>query len=56
MILTFRIIQHCSLDGTYLLHHTFLTSWFSLKGSIHLLKYIDLIKLLRVLQRMDGIC
>jgi len=56
LILNFRHIQHCSLGVTYFLHDTFLTSWFNPKGSINLLKHIELIKLLRVLQRRDGMC
>jgi hypothetical protein len=56
LILSFRYIQHCSLCVTYFLRDTFLTSWIISKGSTNLLKHVELIKLLRLLQRRDCMC
>jgi hypothetical protein len=56
LILTFRHIQHCSLGVTNFLNDTFITSWLKSKGSINSLKYIELLKLLKLLQRMNGTC
>ena len=44
LILNYRRIQHSSLGVIYFLRDTFLTSWFNRKGSINLLKHIELIK------------